>query len=229
MLKCYERLWHKNTFACATIRAWKKPWWCVSSLPSINITQDGRSGQNSPVPSSEAIPSPSALFCLSNAFKSRTLTETERAARHQNGPLCGLGGCVLRRTYWLWTCMTAWVPTDFWKSLRPFSLSGNQAFSAMEKNRERINRSNHEHVEECCTRSCPKHPLKQRGRRRTHGNRRLSGVWSVELTCWTCTLPPLRTEMPSLRVQVTMGPRRPGTHTHTLGAVSPCTVTEERL
>lgn len=32
--------------------------------------------------------------------------------------------------------------------------------------------------------------------------------WS--LTCWTCTLPPFRIEIPSLRVHVTMGPRRPG-------------------
>lgn len=34
--------------------------------------------------------------------------------------------------------------------------------------------------------------------------------WVSGLTCWTCTLPPFRMEMPSLRVQVTMGPRRPG-------------------
>lgn len=34
-------------------------------------------------------------------------------------------------------------------------------------------------------------------------------VKTESLTCWTCTLPPFRMEIPSLRVHVTMGPRRP--------------------
>lgn len=78
-------------------------------------------------PSSVTMPSPSALFCLSNAFKSRTLWKGNSEVKSQH---------LMPHRSFFWyisTCKTASVLRDSWKSLHRVSLSGNQAFSGMKK------------------------------------------------------------------------------------------------
>lgn len=78
-------------------------------------------------PSSVTMPSPSALFCLSNAFKSRTLGKGNSEVKSQH---------LMPHRSFIWyisTCKTASVLRDSWKSLHRVSLSGNRAFSGIRK------------------------------------------------------------------------------------------------
>lgn len=142
-------------------------------------------------PSSVTMPSPSALFCLSNAFKSRTL---EKKHQKSNQSLCVQSHSALA------------VPARLhqsWETLKETCISF--LFQVI------------------------KHFL-GRDRRKQSSVQNLQLYWSMDgswwtgssskdkgasirqldnLTCWTCTLPPFRMEIPSLRVHVTMGPRRP--------------------
>lgn len=95
--------------------------------------------------SSLAMPNPSALFCLSNAFRSRTL-EIRKPHAHTKGfrkPFCPLSsisiselmGLIKKMFQQSLTYMTAWVQPCSERSRHLASLSGNPAFSIAPKTR----------------------------------------------------------------------------------------------
>lgn len=87
--------------------------------------------------SSVAMPNPSALFCLSNAFRSRTL-DMRKPHKSITGTFCTqcidrLSEVLKRMFLQSLTCMTAWVQPCSERSQRLASLSDNPAFSITQK------------------------------------------------------------------------------------------------
>lgn len=145
------------------------------------ITSAPTSGLDLLVPSSETMPSPSALFCLSKALRSRTLCKRATINWMQRSRLwqrqSKSKGAKLTST-------SASVPGDSRRSPRPSCPSDTPAFSGKK------------------------------------GKNRWYLVWRLQLdsqprswwrtrTRWTSLFPPLRMEIPSLRVVVTIGPVSP--------------------
>lgn len=102
-----------------------------------------------PDPSSVTIPSPSALFCLSNALRSRTLKQRQHhdCSAPFTGPqpdmaenLCYIAAfsCEATTCVCTVTCMTAWDQPDSEKSPHPSCLSNKPTFSVKKKGAERI-------------------------------------------------------------------------------------------
>lgn len=96
------------------------------------MVQEAGDRSYSLVPSSETIPRPSALFCLSNAFRSRTLhthghTHTLVQTSHR---ACAVKEPSKRPTGNLRTCRSASGTERWGRSRHPFYPSDSPAFSA---------------------------------------------------------------------------------------------------